>query len=64
VEAYDLEAIADNSPDSYDINPGEDPNEEACLYIESNWELFTQAFERIHSEKSANNWLHVRAMMR
>ncbi|CAG8552632.1 506_t:CDS:2 [Cetraspora pellucida] len=54
-EAYDIEAAADSSPDGYEINRDEDPNKEACAYIESNWELFTQAFEQICSERSANN---------
>ncbi|CAG8759777.1 9645_t:CDS:1, partial [Ambispora leptoticha] len=59
-ENYDV----DSFPDSYDVEAGEDPDEEACIYVESNWELFEQAFERIRSEKAANNWRHVGAMMK
>ncbi|CAG8565283.1 16687_t:CDS:2 [Cetraspora pellucida] len=41
---------------SYDANAEKDPDKEACTYIESNWELFEQAFRRICTKKAANNW--------
>ncbi|CAG8667339.1 9580_t:CDS:2 [Ambispora leptoticha] len=56
--------IVDSFPDSYNANADEDPDEEARAYVESNWELFEQAFNRINSEKATNNWRHVSAMMK
>ncbi|CAG8717330.1 8425_t:CDS:2, partial [Cetraspora pellucida] len=59
-----VEAHADGFSDSYNVNADEDPDKEAHTYVESNWELFKQAFRRICSEKAANNWRHIGAMMK
>ncbi|CAG8457444.1 9552_t:CDS:2 [Cetraspora pellucida] len=56
--------VANGFLDSYNVNAEEDPEEKARTYVESNWKLFEQAFKRICSEKDANNWRHVGAMMK
>ncbi|CAG8438552.1 931_t:CDS:2, partial [Scutellospora calospora] len=56
--------VANSFLDSYIVDADEDPDEEARTYVESNWELFEQAFKKICSEKADNNWRHVSAMMK
>ena len=44
-------------------NINEDPEEEVRTYVEEKWPLIERAIKRIRTERSANNWRHVRAMI-
>ncbi|KAF0468863.1 ATP-dependent DNA helicase pif1 [Gigaspora margarita] len=54
--------INTNNMSNNSIDIEKDPKEEARSYVESNWALFEQAINQINSEKSANNWRHVRTI--
>ncbi|CAG8450167.1 7922_t:CDS:1 [Cetraspora pellucida] len=38
--------------------------DDACTFVESNWPLFEQAFKQVRTEKLANNWNYVRAVIK
>ncbi|CAG8691979.1 10260_t:CDS:1, partial [Cetraspora pellucida] len=56
--------VVNNFSSSYNADLDKNLDEEAYNYVEANWKLFKQAFERICSKKNANNWRQVSAMMK
>lgn len=44
-------------------NINEDPEKEVRTYVEEKWPLIERAIKRIRTERSSNNWRHVRAMI-
>ncbi|CAG8737063.1 659_t:CDS:2, partial [Cetraspora pellucida] len=60
-----LSMTATTSIESFEsvVDIDEDPEEDACSYIETTWPLVEQAMKRIHDKRSANNWCHLRSMI-
>ncbi|CAG8624469.1 3793_t:CDS:1 [Cetraspora pellucida] len=50
-------------PEYIDVDVVDYPEDKARFYVEENWPLFEQAFKHICTERTANNWRHVCAMM-
>ncbi|CAG8767311.1 17304_t:CDS:1, partial [Cetraspora pellucida] len=61
--AEDVLSITIASIEVPEYNDVENPENDARSYVEENWPLFEQAIKRIRTERMANNWRHVCAMM-